>query len=79
MKHVYEGKLTSHIGERAVIDTLVNALEQLAGRMLVWSAKIRRRRGLPSDLHEMRHIEAALISGNSDLCVQGHCQLGEKE
>lgn len=70
------GDLRRIHGALLVLDEgLINSLEQLAGRMLVWSAKLRAKRGLPRDRHELRHIEAALAAGNSEDCAQRACRL----
>jgi hypothetical protein len=45
--------------------------EWLAGKLIVASARARLRRGAPGDAHEIRHLHAALVAGNTageDVC-----------
>lgn len=51
--------------------TRIRAYEWLAGKLLVRSALLRAARMLPEDAHELRHLWAALNSGNSDGCAEG--------
>jgi hypothetical protein len=49
-------------------------LEWLAGKMLVASARRRVRRMGPDDAHEVRHLYAALVAGNSSDCDPSSCK-----
>lgn len=49
----------------------IDLYEQLAGKLLVWSARLRMKRGGADDAHEVRHLYAALLAGNSSPCAIG--------
>lgn len=50
-------------------------LEYRAGKMLVESARLRSERMGPDDVHEMRHLLAAVEAGNTDGEEPGACPL----
>lgn len=52
----------------------IRIYEWLAGKLIVRSARLRASRMNPEDAHELRHLWAAINSGNSDGCADG-CQL----
>lgn len=45
----------------------------LAGWLLVSCGRLALRRG---DLHEVKHVAAALTAGNTARCTDEHCTLG---
>lgn len=49
----------------------IDVYEQLAGKLLLWSARLRLKRGGPDDAHEVRHLYAAFLAGNSSPCSIG--------
>lgn len=54
--------------------------EQLAGRLLTESARRRLRRGDTNDAHEVRHLFAAILAGNSSPCgmTGAYCHLDRR-
>lgn len=54
-------------------------MEAEAGRLLVEAYKARLSRGDLGDVHEMRHIYAALTTGNTEDCDPAHCKLDQRE
>ena len=50
-------------------------MEAEAGRLLVRAYKARAERGDSQDAHEMRHILAAVETGNTDDCDPAACKL----
>ena len=55
--------------------TTPEAVEWLAGKLLVLSATQRVARGGPDDAHEIRHLHAALEAGNTDGDDPAACRL----
>jgi hypothetical protein len=55
----------------------IDFAEQLAGRLIVESARRRVRRAGFDDAHEVRHLYVALLGGDSSECGRGgaFCQL----
>ena len=49
----------------------IDEMEAEAGRLLVAAGKARAERGDPDDAHEMRHLFAAVLAGNSSPCGNG--------
>lgn len=47
-------------------------LEYIAGKLLVASAQKRKERDGPQDAHEIRHLQAAVVYGDSTTCYENN-------
>lgn len=54
---------------------MIRLYEWLAGKLIVRAYKARTERGGPEDAHEIRHLYAAVWTGNSDHCTKAMCSL----
>ena len=60
---------------RAFVRVNPHWAEQLIGRLLVETFRARMAGTTLEDVHEARHLTAALAAGNSDPCVNDVCHL----
>lgn len=62
---------------RALVRLSLDVAEQTAGHLLYYAGLHRAERGAPEhdDIHEVRHLAAALTAGNSSPCLEGTCHL----
>lgn len=63
---------------KAVVGYRIRFAEWLAGWLLLHSFRWRGKRQAPEDAHEMRHILAALTTGDTDTCNPANCKLDQE-